>query len=1145
MDDDIKINIDDEHKKTNKEIEHEYIAVSPNGSIVATFNSRGSSITITKVTNEKAEKSFDINNINNILRCSLAVSDIIDTKNDSCLVAISCVTDKDINTKEIEKDVPRQKFQNFTRLLHLVNGCCLLILMIFFVTYLELYLYYFFIITILVFININMKLIDRNLLVKDDKLFKLSCISSEGMIKLFKFSFKNENDKDKNTIYSIDGVDGVVTFLKNFENSLNNNATLICTNCVNIKKFNIKLDKNISVSKEGTYLLPENLFKKLESFEDSKCKWNYLLKSSFQEYLMVDTSKNDYIQSIEIYNINNLKLVNIFHRNRGEEFLNSDDNEPGIFTISTDSRLFAYSYEDNSVILYLMESGLEIVSKKFDNIYKIKYIEFIEKDKRLFITEEDEKNDWKFHIWFISGCLNDYFSIPKNDICSSDSTHNEHYNTLTKAYGKIVFYNKNQEEQFNVTFEENNCGHEYNSCDLEPWNNSANVCGRFLNNNKNDRRFLLINGQNSIQLWKSKSKNFVDYNDFKSFENSNLVYILISDTKTKFLIEEDMVTVITHACKSLAYLYKNSSINNKKCQKFISGITNIIKDFIKRYSDNWKLMEVQYPLMAYLIYSRSFSLIKYILFDANGQITGKLHKPQKKYFSPYYKDLELFDDLELKNENSNSTNDSKLKVVNDLELALEFCQERDAVMLGYLLEYYSENSMTNIGWMINVIKILPYLSELSDYNYYGNYMDLLLYKPCFGEMKYNFPIERFEAKSICQNTLKVFVPLTDLLSTNCSPHLYKKIREDIKPDIRMVPFINFTTHNDAKTKEKSKNIYTYFSYFWRLLFPPLYKKLEEKNLSSIFQFKKNKAEFFSIPAIEVAINSKWNLAIVYWMNSLFLYIIFISIYSIFPLYTFSYDNSKNYYSKSIENCGIVMFYYIGIYLLIIEFMQMRKYGIKNYFNDIFNFIDLISIISGIIAFSLMYFTNLNGFLMSIIYSIVTLILWFEMVLWIYFNLFYNIDPLEQSYILNNGSVNYTLTGPNQDYPFNGLFNSIFSIYYLSTNNPIFVLTNMIIAIMNDEYKKAKNNGNIGLLMFRIELINDFEKLDIPSIELFDSPYICYLQNPDLMKKWIEKSTELKEKKLYSWFRENVDKENITYDGIDIISWYKLIQKNRN
>jgi hypothetical protein len=377
--------------------------------------------------------------------------------------------------------------------------------------------------------------------------------------------------------------------------------------------------------------------------------------------------------------------VNVFYHEENFSFLN--DNEPRVFAISTDSRLFAYSYEDNIVTIYLMESGIEVVSKKFDNIYKIKFLEFIENDNKLFIIEENKEKDVKFHIWIISGCLNDYFSISKDEIGLSDgniptlSKHDEHYNTLTKANGKIVFHDKNFESQFKVVqeiptkkaaFGENDTmtdGHGYDSDDLEPWNNSTKtIHGRFLNN---DKRFLLINGQNSIQVWKSKSHTYRNYEDFNNFENSNLVYILISDntkpeTKTEFLIEDDMTTVITHACKSLAYLYKHTKNSNskEKHQKFVNGIINIIKDFIESYPDNWKLMEVQYPLMAYLIYSRSFSLIKYILFGINDRIIEKLHKPQIKYVSyPYYNDLELYDDLELED-----------KSANDLTLTLKFCQ---------------------------------------------------------------------------------------------------------------------------------------------------------------------------------------------------------------------------------------------------------------------------------------------------------------------------------------------------------------------------------------------------------------------------------------------------------------------------------------
>jgi hypothetical protein len=49
-----------------------------------------------------------------------------------------------------------------------------------------------------------------------------------------------------------------------------------------------------------------------------------------------------------------------------------------------------------------------------------------------------------------------------------------------------------------------------------------------------------------------------------------------------------------------------------------------------------------------------------------------------------------------------------------------------------------------------------------------------------------------------------------------------------------------------------------------------------------------------------------------------------------------------------------------------------------------------------------------------------------------------------------------------------------------------------------------------------------------------------------MKNWIEKSQKLKGTKLYSWFDESVDKENIIYyDDVHINAWYKLISGNEN
>lgn len=85
------------------------------------------------------------------------------------------------------------------------------------------------------------------------------------------------------------------------------------------------------------------------------------------------------------------------------------------------------------------------------------------------------------------------------------------------------------------------------------------------------------------------------------------------------------------------------------------------------------------------------------------------------------------------------------------------------------------------------------------------------------------------------------------------------------------------------------------------------------------------------------------------------------------------------------------------------------------------------------------------------------------------------------------------------------------------------------------------------MLFRAELIHYYESLDIPYFRKLlynDSLYICFYRDSDLMKNWIEKSQKLEGTKLYSWFIEIVEKENIKFDE-NIEAWYKLISGNEN
>ncbi|CAB5359025.1 unnamed protein product [Rhizophagus irregularis] len=79
---------------------------------------------------------------------------------------------------------------------------------------------------------------------------------------------------------------------------------------------------------------------------------------------------------------------------------------------------------------------------------------------------------------------------------------------------------------------------------------------------------------------------------------------------------------------------------------------------------------------------------------------------------------------------------------------------------------------------------------------------------------------------------------------------------------------------------------------------------------------------------------------------------------------------------------------------------------------------------------------------------------------------------------------------------------------------VLVLFNMIIALMNDTFNKAKEDARIGLLMHRVKLINDFERLDISPLYKNDFPYICFHKDTSLMKNWLKNLKNLEKKIIF-------------------------------
>jgi len=238
-------------------------------------------------------------------------------------------------------------------------------------------------------------------------------------------------------------------------------------------------------------------------------------------------------------------------------------------------------------------------------------------------------------------------------------------------------------------------------------------------------------------------------------------------------------------------------------------------------------------------------------------------------------------------------------------------------------------------------------------------------------------------------------------------------RDDELSYIYMIPLPNFTTYKYKSSKPKSNSIKSNIWYFIRnILFPINYKKLKkDEKFSSFLQIIHNieyKNPFFEIPAMEAVMTSRWKTTKNYWMISLFLYFLYLVLFSYLSWFYLKNNEIINKVTKVTNVILIILFYYIGIYLFLIEYIQMReykfayltghqrvkKYNSVNKFSifNIFNLFNIYSIFSGIITLTFILtksYTKSNSInfidndtnedFLIILSSFTILFLWIELV----------------------------------------------------------------------------------------------------------------------------------------------------------------------
>ncbi|GES84549.1 hypothetical protein GLOIN_2v1769896 [Rhizophagus clarus] len=462
----------------------------------------------------------------------------------------------------------------------------------------------------------------------------------------------------------------------------------------------------------------------------------------------------------------------------------------------------------------------------------------------------------------------------------------------------------------------------------------------------------------------------------------------------------DKINAIRHACKALDHLNKRKKYllsNYSKIQKFeeiVAYIEHIVWRFIKHDPDQFKLLNVRRNVMKILILGNCSHLIKFILFG---------------------------DDKELKY----NEEDDKDRMIpqNDLELAIYHYKGRelkDTIIVGYLLEYYSRHATENIGWMCTVSKALPLLFK---YNY-DDYAKKLFRKECFADQDFFSTQDSFEIipKKYLDRLnhdikFRAFKPVLNLQSNKYRwydrifnrgnnevsfKHKVYKFFEDFDNDLgkspialRVVPLPRFTVNDISKEKIDYNIFKIILNLIWFIFIPRWYKVGREDRdklspFSRVIRYENND-DIFDNPSTEAIIDFHWKEA----RNFSFLLLLRFLIFSIcFVLVSWAYCAHENIIvgTHSFLAILIVIFYYLAAYLLITEFIQLYYNGPRDYFNNVFNGFDLISLIFPTVVMTLLFkeYQVSNGFesvqmtdpglLTGISFSI--FVLWIELILYL-------------------------------------------------------------------------------------------------------------------------------------------------------------------
>ncbi|RIA86146.1 hypothetical protein C1645_829712 [Glomus cerebriforme] len=148
-----------------------------------------------------------------------------------------------------------------------------------------------------------------------------------------------------------------------------------------------------------TFHYPKSIKRELDYWHSGKnlsdCM-DLLLSCNYDKYFLIEQYKH-HVQLLEVYDLIKMKLETIAKRveNKDKHIRRYNSN---VFSICNKKLQLCFTRGLQSIKMFFMENGLEVASKKFDEIEKIYSLEFIDNDEKLLIIGSHEQN-LKLLIW--------------------------------------------------------------------------------------------------------------------------------------------------------------------------------------------------------------------------------------------------------------------------------------------------------------------------------------------------------------------------------------------------------------------------------------------------------------------------------------------------------------------------------------------------------------------------------------------------------------------------------------------------------------------------------------------------------------------------------------------------------------------------